>query len=230
MAEHSRAANEPPWSLRPAALDRSASAWCRGLVPRGSPRRCPPRGRGRGGGRRRPRRAAHDVESAQAGGLLQLFGQVVEQAGGRNRRLSRQPFDQAVHHHVGEPFDLRIDGRNRLVGQHPGCTSETGHARINSSQPLLTTTAGIVPAVRLLGGDRSHVGGLGPFWPWVMCWLEGSTWNSTLAPAATARREVAHTGQGQSISRVVTRRGPCAARARAGAPPWQQRSARAQSR
>jgi hypothetical protein len=118
------------------APDRSASVWCRGLAPRGSPRRCPPRGRGRGGGRRRPRRAAHDVESAQAGGLLQLFGQVVEQAGGRNRRLSRQPFDQAVHHHVGEPFDLRIDDRNRLVGQHPGCATETGHARINSSRRL----------------------------------------------------------------------------------------------
>jgi hypothetical protein len=45
-----------------------------------------------------------------------LLGKVVEQAGGRNRRLGRQPFDQAVHHHPGEPFDLRVDGRDRLVG------------------------------------------------------------------------------------------------------------------
>jgi hypothetical protein len=38
---------------------------------------------------------------------------------------------------MSEPFDLRIDNRDRLVGQHPGRTSETGHARINSSRRLL---------------------------------------------------------------------------------------------
>jgi hypothetical protein len=74
------------------------------------------------------------VESAQARGLLELLGQVVEQTGGRDCRFGRQPFDQPVHHHMSEPFDLRIDNRDRLVGQHPGCTPETGHARINSSR------------------------------------------------------------------------------------------------
>jgi len=74
------------------------------------------------------------VESAQARGLLELLGQVVEQTGGRDCRFGRQPFDQPVHHLMSEPFDLRIDNRDRLVGQHPGCTPETGHARINSSR------------------------------------------------------------------------------------------------
>jgi hypothetical protein len=52
--------------------------------------------------------------------LLELLGKVVEQAGGRDRWLGRQPFDQPVHHHMSEPFDLRIDNRDRLVGKHPG--------------------------------------------------------------------------------------------------------------
>jgi hypothetical protein len=108
-----------------------------GGSPGGSPRRCLPWDRGRPGGRHRPRDAAHHVEAAQSRGLLELLSQVVEQAGGRHPRLGRQPFDQAVHHHMGEPFHLRIDNWDRLVGQHPGCTPETGHARINSSRHLL---------------------------------------------------------------------------------------------
>jgi hypothetical protein len=65
---------------------------------------------------------------------MELLGKVVEQAGGRHRGLGRQPFDQPVHHHPGEPFDLLVDGRDRLVGQRSGGATETGHGRINSSR------------------------------------------------------------------------------------------------
>jgi len=45
--------------------------------------------------------------------------------------------------------------------------------------PLLRTALPeIAPTLRLLGGDRSHVGGLGPFWPWVMS-------NSTVCPSSS---------------------------------------------
>src|SRR5215211_8896077 len=125
------------WLQRPAATAMSGSPGTGrgGLPPRGRPRRRPPWSRWRRDGRGRPWQAPSDVEAAQVGGLLELLGEVVEQAGGGDRRLGRQPFDQAVHHHVGEPFDLRVDGRDWLVGQHPGRAPETGHARI-SSPPL----------------------------------------------------------------------------------------------
>ncbi len=139
--EDSRLQTSVRGSLCAGLPGRSASAWCCGSSPRGSPRRHPPRRGGRGGGRRRPRHAAHDVEPAQASGLLQLLSQAVEQAGGGNRRLSRHPFDQAVHHHMGESFDLRIDDRDRLVGKHSGGATETGHARINSSRRPLRALA-----------------------------------------------------------------------------------------
>jgi hypothetical protein len=60
----------------------------------------------------------------QGRGLLELAGQVVEQARGRNGRLQGQPCDQPVNDHMGEPFDLGIDGWDRLVGQLLGGTGE----------------------------------------------------------------------------------------------------------
>ena len=99
-------------------------------------RRGPPRGRWPRGGRRRPGSAPHDVETAHPRGLLELVGQVVQQARGRHDRLSRQPRDQPVDHHVGEPFDLGVDGWDRLVRQHSWRPAEVGHARINSSMTL----------------------------------------------------------------------------------------------
>ena len=53
----------------------------------------------------------------QGRGLLELAGEVVEQARGRDGRLQSQPCDQPVNHHMGEPFDLGVDGWDRLVGQ-----------------------------------------------------------------------------------------------------------------
>jgi hypothetical protein len=99
-------------------------------------RRGPPRGRWRRGARRRPGSAPHDVEAAQRRGLLELVGQVVQEARGRHDRLSGQPRDQPVDHHVGEPFDLGVDGWDRLVRQDSRRPAEVGHARINSSVTL----------------------------------------------------------------------------------------------
>jgi hypothetical protein len=62
-------------------------------------------------------RAPHDAEPVQGRGLLQLGGQVVEQARGREGRLQSQPCDQPVNDHMGEPFDLGVDGWDRLVGE-----------------------------------------------------------------------------------------------------------------
>ena len=131
-------AHRATWRARPAR-----SGLLVRLLPSGGSWRRPPRGRGRRGGRRRPG-AAHDVEPAKAGGLLELLAQVVEQAGGGNRRLGRQPFDQPVHQHVGEPFDLGVDARDRLVRQHSVVATGTGHARINSSRRLLHVGASCV--------------------------------------------------------------------------------------
>ena len=53
----------------------------------------------------------------QGRGQLELAGQVVEQARGRDGRLQSQPCDQPVNDHMGEPFDLGVDGSDRLVGE-----------------------------------------------------------------------------------------------------------------
>jgi hypothetical protein len=37
---------------------------------------------------------------------------------------------------VGQPFDLGVDGWDRLVRQHSWRPAEVGHARINSSLTL----------------------------------------------------------------------------------------------
>src|SRR4029434_11347911 len=68
-------------SVAPFMLPRwSAFAGCWGLPPRGSRWRCPPWGRGRRGGRGRPGRPTSDVEATEVCGLLELLGDVVEQA------------------------------------------------------------------------------------------------------------------------------------------------------
>ena len=45
---------------------------------------------------------------------------------------SSQPCDQPVNNHMGEPFDLGVDGWDRLVGELFGGTGEGAHALINS--------------------------------------------------------------------------------------------------
>jgi hypothetical protein len=73
-------------------------------------------------------RAPHDAEPVQGRGLLELAGQVVEQARGRDGRLQSQPCDQPVNDHMGEPFDLGVDGSDRLIGELFGGTGEGAHA------------------------------------------------------------------------------------------------------
>jgi len=93
-------------------------------------------------------RAPHEAEPVQGRSLLELAGQVVEQARGRNGRLQGQPCDQPVNDHMGEPFDLGIDGWDRLVGQLLGGTGEGAHALINSSVTLEAAMLGPESSVK----------------------------------------------------------------------------------
>ena len=63
----------------------------------------------------------------QGRGLLELAGQVVEQARGRDGRLQSQPCDQPVNHHMGEPFDL-------------GSTVRTGWSGSSLEEPVKEPT------------------------------------------------------------------------------------------
>jgi hypothetical protein len=84
----------------------------------------------------------------QGRGLLELAGQVVEQARGRDGRLQSQPCDQPVNDHMGEPFDLGVDGSDRLVGELFGGTGEGAHALINSSVTLEAGMLGLESSVK----------------------------------------------------------------------------------
>ena len=100
--------------------------------------------------------AAPDVEATQVGGLPALR-EVVEQAGGGNRGLGCQPFDQPVHHHVGEPFDLGIDGPPPAGRAASWACHRGGPYWVNSSRRLLQGHAcrrrpGSVHAVTGRGG------------------------------------------------------------------------------
>jgi hypothetical protein len=99
-------------------------------------------------------RAPHDAEPAQGRGLLELGGQVLEQARGRDGRLQLQPCDQPVNDHMGEPFDLRIDGSDRLVRELFGGTGEGAHALINSSVTLEAGMMGLESSVKWRGTDK----------------------------------------------------------------------------
>jgi len=90
----------------------------------------------------------------QGRGLLELAGQLVEQARGRDGRLQSQPCDQPVNHHMGEPFDLGIDGSDRLVGELLGGTGEGAHALINSSVTLEAGMLGLESSVKWRGPIR----------------------------------------------------------------------------
>jgi hypothetical protein len=98
--------------------------------------------------------APHDAEPAQGRGLLELGGQVLEQARGRDGRLQLQPCDQPVNDHMGEPFDLRIDGSDRLVRELFGGTGEGAHALINSSVTLEAGMMGLESSVKWRGTDK----------------------------------------------------------------------------
>jgi hypothetical protein len=97
--------------------------------------------------------APHDAEPAQGRGLLELAGQLVEQARGRDGRLQSQPCDQPVNHRMGEPFDLGVDGSDRLVGEHFGGTGEVAHALINPSATL-KAGMGLESSVKWRGTDK----------------------------------------------------------------------------
>jgi hypothetical protein len=90
----------------------------------------------------------------QGRGLLELAGQVLEQARGRDDRLQSQPCDQPVNDHMGEPFDLGIDGWDRLVGELFGGTDEGAHALINSSVTLEAAMMGLESSVKWRGTDK----------------------------------------------------------------------------
>jgi hypothetical protein len=90
----------------------------------------------------------------QGRSLLKLAGQVLEQARGRDGRLQSQPCDQPVNDHMGEPFDLRVDGSDRLVGELSGGTGEGAHALINSSVTLEAGMLGLESSVKWRGPTR----------------------------------------------------------------------------
>ena len=99
-------------------------------------------------------RAPHDAEPAQGRGLLKLGGQVLEQARGRDGRLQLQPCDQPVNDHMGEPFDLGVDGSDRLVRELFGGTGEIAHALINPSVTLEAGMMGLESSVKWRGTDK----------------------------------------------------------------------------
>jgi hypothetical protein len=99
-------------------------------------------------------RAPHEAEPVQGRGLLELGGQVVEQARGRDGRLQSQPCDQPVNDHMGEPFDLGVDGSGQLVGELFGGTGEGAHALINPSVTLEAGMLGLESSVKWRGPTR----------------------------------------------------------------------------
>jgi hypothetical protein len=99
-------------------------------------------------------RAPHDAEPAQGRGLLELAGQAVEQARGRDGWLQSQPCDQPVNDHMGEPFDLGVDGSDRLVGGFFGGTGEGAHALINPSVTLEAGMLALESSVKWRGTDK----------------------------------------------------------------------------
>jgi len=99
-------------------------------------------------------RAPHDAEPAQGRGLLELAGQVVEQAGGRDGGLQSQLCDQPVNDRMGEPFDLGVDGSDWLVGELFGGTGEGAHAPINSSATLKAGMMGLESSVTWRGTGK----------------------------------------------------------------------------
>jgi hypothetical protein len=99
-------------------------------------------------------RAPHEAKPVQGRGLLELTGQVVEQARGWDGRLLSQPCDQPVNDHMGEPFDLGVDGWDRLVGQLFGGAGEGAHALINSSVTLEAGMLGLESSVKWRGPTR----------------------------------------------------------------------------
>jgi hypothetical protein len=55
---------------------------------------------------------------------------------------------------MGEPFDLRIDGSDRLVRELFGGTGEGAHALINSSVTLEAGMMGLESSVTWRGTDK----------------------------------------------------------------------------
>jgi hypothetical protein len=55
---------------------------------------------------------------------------------------------------MGEPFDLGVDGWDRLVGERFGGTGEGAHALINSSVTLEAGMLGLEPSVKWRGTTR----------------------------------------------------------------------------
>jgi len=105
----------------------------------------------------------------QGRGQLELAGQVVEQARGRDGRLQSQPCDQPVNDHMGEPFDLGIDGSDRLVGELFGGTGEGAHALINSSVTLEAGMLGLESSVKWRGTDKVRATSLAPVPVYARC-------------------------------------------------------------
>jgi hypothetical protein len=55
---------------------------------------------------------------------------------------------------MGEPFDLGVDGSDRLVGELFGGTGEVAHAPINSSATLKAGMMGLESSVTWRGTDK----------------------------------------------------------------------------